>query len=259
MSAEYRFLRFEVVGIATVIFLVVGLLPVLAKVFLTSLISTADTALAIVAGLFLVSLPIGYAEHQIVVNVYRSEKMNRAALRILGDIVTRAEESCNKEKKEGFFKLLDDLQKNSFLTALLDFCLFYKDSTADPSIFARLSDRWSHFYARRAIGRYAPIFSVLLWIFAIALGYVLSWPIIFKVNNFAISIIWWVVIFILCNRFMDVYANKIMLEISFLETSIVLANREKIEKKVAEIVCYLAKHPEHIDKGESYGAAIYRL
>jgi hypothetical protein len=259
MSAEYRFLRFEVVGIATVVFLVVGLLPVLDKAFLTSLISTADAALAVVAGLFLVSLPIGYAEHQIVVNVYRSPKMNRAPLRILKDIVTRAEESCKKEKKEAFFRLLDDLQKNSFLTALLDFCIYCRDSTADPGVFTRLSDRWSHFYARRAIGRYAPVFSVVLWIVTIALGYVLSWPIIFKVNNFAISIIWWVVIFVLCNRSMDVYANKIMLEISFLETSIVLANREKMEKKVTEIVCYLAEHPEYIDKGESYGAAIYRM
>lgn len=259
MSAEYRFLRFEVVGIATVFFFMIGILPVIDESFLRSLFLDTNAALTILAGLFLVSLPIGYAEHQMVVNVYRSHKMDRATFRILSDIVSSAEKSCKGERKESFFNSINNLQKNSFLTSLLDFCIYRKDSTTDPTIFVRLSDRWSHFYARRAIGRYAPIFSGLLWIVAVILGYVLQWPIVFELRNFVISAIWWIVVFILCNRLMDVYANKIMLEISFLETSIILANRERIEKSVTEIVCYLAKHPEYIDKAESYWAAIYRL
>jgi len=259
MSAEYRFLRFEVVGIATIMFLVVGILLMMDRSFLLSLVSDTDVTLAIVAALFLVSLPIGYAEHQIVVNVYRSHKIDRAIFRILRDMVTEVEESCDIKKKASFFKSMDDLQKNSFLTSLLDLCIYNKDSSVDPNIFVRLSDRWSHFYARRAIGRYAPIFSGGLWIIVMILGRIFSWPIVFEASNLAISVVWWIAIFMLCNRFMDTYANKIMLEISFLETSIVLANKEQTKKNVKEIVCYLIEHPEYIDKSESYGGAIYRL
>jgi len=259
MSAEYRFLRFEVVGIATILILVVGILPILDTTYVISWVSDANAALAIVASLFLFSLPLGYAQHQIVVNVYRSHKTTRAVFKILEDMVLKSQESCNTSTEKPFFKSFDDLRKNSFITSLLDLCVYSKQMNTDANIFNRLSERWSHFYARRSVGRYAPLFSIILWILIVILGWVCSGPIVFQLINFGISIIWFVSIFILCVFLIDSYAKKIWLEISFLETSIILANREKIEPLIMQIVSSIIEHPDYIEKGESYGAAIYKL
>jgi hypothetical protein len=262
MSAEYRFLRFEIVGIATIVFLVIGILPLLNSASLTSWISDADTAIAVVASLFILSLPLGYAEHQIVVNVNRSHKAARAVFKILEATVLKAQEDfvrAHSSTQRQFFMSFDDKQKNAFLTSLLDLYVYSKESIADPNIFNRLSERWSHFYARRAVGKYAPIFSIILWILIVILGYAFSWPIIFQLPNFVMSLIWWGVIFVLCIRLIDTYAQKIWFEISFLETSIVLANREKIEPIIVKIVSSMIEHPEYIERGTSYGAAFYRL
>jgi hypothetical protein len=238
--------------------LIVGILPILQSASLISWVSDADTALAIVAGLFLLSLPLGYVEHQMVVNVYRSHKISRAVFKILEDMVLEAQDSCNASEKP-FFRSFDDLRKNSFLTSLLDLCVYSRRSTAETNIFNRLSERWSHFYARRSVGRYAPIVSVTLWMLLVVIGYIFSWPIVFRPINFGISIILWVVIFILCVFLIDSYAKKIWLEISFLETSIVLANRDEVEPIIKRIVSFIIDHPEYIERGESYGRAIYRL
>ena len=259
MSVEYRFLRFEVVGIATITFLTIGVIPLLDTTSVLSWVSDADAALAVVAGLFLLSLPLGYGEHQLVVNVYRSHKIKRAVFDILEDMVLEAEKSCDISTRGPFFESFDELRKNSFLTSLLDLCVYSKETATHQDIFVRLSDRWSHFYARRAVGRYAPVISVVLWILVTAIGYVCSWPIIFQLPNFVISIVWWVLVFLLCIYLIDSYAKKIWLEISFLESSIVLANRDKISPIITEIVSSMIEHPEYIEKGESYGTAIYKL
>ena len=246
MSVEYRFLRFEVVGIATIVFLLVGIAPLLERAWVTSWISDADTSLAIVAGLFLLSLPIGYAEHQIVVNIYRSHRKPRKVFKILEDLVLIAQESCETSSEKPFFEKFDALSKNSFLTSLLDLCVYSKESASDPDIFSRLSGRWSHFYARRAVARFAPIFSILIWIFIIILGYFLSWPIIFEPVTLGLSIGWWVVVFVLCIYLIDSYANKIWLEICYLESSIVLASRDKIQPIIDNIVSSMIENPEYI-------------
>ena len=102
MSVEYRFLRFEVVGIATIVFTIGGILPLLDNAFLASWITDADAALATVAGLFLLSLPLGYGEHQLVVNVYRSHKRTRTVFKVLEEIVLEAQSSCNTSKEKPF-------------------------------------------------------------------------------------------------------------------------------------------------------------
>jgi len=260
MSEEYRFLRFEVVGIATIVFVLAELVPILKTASLVVWISDLDASLAFVAGLFLFSLPIGYAEHQIVVNIYRSYKKPRKAFEILEDIVLKAQEAHKNDSEKPFFEKFDAVEKSSFLTSLLDLCIYSNESVAEANIYDRLSGRWSHFYARRAVGRYAPIFSILIWISIVVSGYFLSWPIIFEPARLVSSFIFWVVLFFLCVLLIDRYANKIWLEISYLETSIILASRDEIKKIVNKIVTSMIEHPQYIKQGESYGATLsYKL
>lgn len=260
MSEEYRFLRFEVVGIATIVFILVEMAPLLDSASLAVWMSDLDTSLAFVTGLFLLSLPIGYAEHQIVVNIYRSHKKPRKAFEILEDIVLETQEAHKDDSKKPFFTEFDAMEKNSFLTSLLDLCIYSRKSVARASIYDRLSGRWSHFYARRAVGRYAPIFSILIWISIVVSGYLLSWPIIFEPAKLALSIIFWIVLFVLCVLVIDRYANKIWLEISYLETSILMASRDEVKKIVSKIVSLMIEHPQYIKQGESYGAVLsYKL
>jgi hypothetical protein len=258
MSAiEYRFLRFEIVGIATVIFLVVGVLPILDPASLRSWISDPSTVIALLGGLFLISLPLGYAEHQVVVNVYRSHKTPRAVFEVLEDMVLNAQDSVKSSEKP-FFAKFDNVRKNSFLTSLLD-VIIYSQKNTDPAVYDRLSGHWSHFYARRAVGKYAPLFSIFLWLSFVVLGFLLSWPIVFRLTNFVIAVAWFGAVLGLCVLFIDSYAKKIWFEISFLETSIVLANRKETEPSVLKVVSAMIEHPEYIERGDGYGAAIWRL
>jgi len=262
MPAEYRFLRFEVVGIATIAFLLIGILPMLEDAFVSSLLTDMNASLAVVAGLFLLSLPLGYGEHQLVVNIYRSHERKRAVFELLKDLVLEAEESYKKNgkiAKQPLLQSLDNVRKNSFLTVLLDLCVYTGNSCIDPNIFSRLSDRWSHFYARRAVGKYAPIFSFALWIIVLILGFLFPWPFSFEIQNFIMAILWWITVFGLIGRKIDSYSKKIWYEISFLETSIVLVNKDKISSIISKIVRSMIEHPEYVEKGESYGMAIYRL
>jgi hypothetical protein len=262
MSAEYRFLRFEIVGIATIAFLLIGIFPMLDSTFLSSLLARMDASLAIVAGLFLLSLPLGYVEHQLVVNAYRSPGSKRAVFEVLEDMVVEIEESYKKNEKTAkqcFFQELDSVRKNSFLTILLDFCIYSNTARVNSSVFSRLSDRWSHFYARRAVGKYAPMFSIVLWIILLILGLLVSWPLSFQLQNFVLAGLWWITVFWLIGGKIDSYSKKIWFEISFLETSIVLANRDKILNEISPVVISMIEHPEYVEKGESYAHVLYRF
>jgi hypothetical protein len=258
MSSEYRFLRFEVVGIATIIFLLVGIAPLIDKDWLTTNFANTETSIAAVGALFLISLPLGYWEHQLVVNVYRSHKKERRVFKILKDIVLEIEKKQSTSAKKPFFESLDEKMKNAFLTSLLDIYV-YANPSVSPEIFGRLSDRWSHFYARRAVGVYAPIISLLFWIVAVILGFLTKLPLIFQLDRFAVSIAWWVVIFILSKVLIDLYAQKLWEEISFLEESIVLANRKKAEESATAIISSMMEYPAYHQKDDSYGRAIFKI
>lgn len=259
MSSEYRFLRFEVVGIATIVFLFIGIAPLVDRNWVATNFANTETSLAVVAALFLISLPLGYWEHQLVVNVYRSHKKERRVFKILEANVLEIEKTHTTQTKKPFFGTLDEKMKNALLTSLLDVYV-YANSSISSEIFGRLSDRWSHFYARRAIGRYAPIISLLFWVVAVILGYLLGWPLIFQIENFAMSIVWWVVIFILCIILIDLYAQKLWEEMCFLEESIVLADRGgKAGKAVEAIISSMMEHPDYYAKNDSYGGAIFKI
>lgn len=260
LSAEYRFLRFEVVGIATISFLLIGLLPMLESSVITFFLVNMNGALAVIAGLFLLSLPLGYGQHQMVVNVYRSHKKRRAVFQALEDMVHEAEKNLKIEKgQKSLIQSLNDKRKNSFLTAILDVCLFSKQSSVDSEIYSRISDRWSHFYARRAVGKYAPMSSFMMWIILLIIGYFALWPLKFQLENFAIAAVWWLTVFWLIGRKIDSYSEKIWFEISYLESSVVLANKEKMQELVSKVVGEMVKNPDYVEKGESYGMAFYKL
>jgi len=256
VSTEYRFLRFEVVGLATIAFLLIGILPLFERTFVSSLLADVNASLAVVAGLFLLSLPLGYGQHQLVVNLHRSPKSKRAVFEVLSDLVEEVEQSY---KKGQLLKNLDDLRKSSFLTALLDLCVYSEKASINPTVFNRLSVRWSHFYARRAVGTYAPLSSLVLWAIVLFLGYLAGWPFSFGLENFFWAAVWWVVVFMLIGRKIDSYSKKVWFEISFLESSIVLANKDRIVDIVSKVVIPMIEHPEYVEKGESYFGALYRF
>jgi hypothetical protein len=93
----------------------------------------------------------------------------------------------------------------------------------------------------------------------VVLGFLLSWPIVFRLTNFVIAVLWFGAVLGLCALFIDSYAKKIWFEISFLETSTVLANRKETEPTVLKVVSAMIEHPEYIERGDGYGAAIWRL
>ena len=231
----------------------------LESTFLSSLLKDLEVSLAIIAGLFLLSLPLGYCEHQWVVNVYRSKDASRKVHKILKDMVLEAQKSYKTKKEKPFFAKLDELEENSFLTALLGLSIYSKESPIDPTIFTRLSDRWSHFYARRAVGRLAPFVSVTLFGVVLIVGRILSWPLVFQCSNLAASLVIWLLIFVFCLWVIDSYSKKIQLEIGYLESSIVLANKAETKQLVSRIVISMIENPGYIKQVIYYGRAIWRL
>jgi hypothetical protein len=239
-----------------------GTIPLLDLRAVSSTLNNISTSLSIVAGLFLFSIPLGYWEHQLVVNVYRSEKKPRPAHLYVRDMVLDAQKTIRSKKKDIFFESFSDRAKSSFLTALVDMCIFSRNSFSDVSIYGRLSDRWSHFYARRAVGRYAPIVAVVLWIFTLLIGYIYSWPLpyIFEWQNFLISAIVWIAIFAISICIIDSYSGKIWAEIGFLESAVVLARKKENGEMIKNIVENVYEHPEYIEQAEkSYGVSIYKM
>jgi len=231
----------------------------LESTFLSSILENLEASLAIVAGLFLLSLPLGYCAHQWAVNVYRSEKAARTVHNVLKDMVLKAQESHETKKEKPFFSKFNASEENSFLTALLDLCIYSTNSPLDTTIFTRLGDRWSHFYARRAVGRLAPIISVVLFVGVLIVGQFLSWPLVFQWQNALGSLLIWVLIFVFCLLVIDSYSKKIQLEIGYLETTAVLANKDEMEKMISRVVGLMIEHPKYIKQVASYGTAIWRL
>jgi hypothetical protein len=259
-SSEYRFLRFEIVGISTLVFLAVGLLPIIKYETLRSTIVDAGTAITILGGLFLASLPLGYWEHQLVVNVYRSPRKERKAFRVVENAIKEIEQQKLKAGGTAFFDAMEDRVKSAFVTSLLDICIYCKDSNIDKDIFGRISDRWSHFYARRSVGSYSPIISFILFLIVIVSGQVFSWTfLVYDLPKISLSAAWWVFIFAFSKFAIDSYGRKLWEEINHLETAIVLANLDKVKAVFESIVTSYMKDSSLSKQDESYGTAIWKM
>jgi hypothetical protein len=262
-SQEYRFLRFEIVGISTLVFLIVGLLPFLRHEILGWTTVDVGTAISIFGALFLASLPLGYWEHQLVVNVYRSPKKRRRAFGVIEKTIKNIENGKLKSGDTGrkaFFDSMNDRVKNAFVTSLLEICIYCKESSIDKDIFDRLTARWSHFYARRAVGSYAPVISFVLFWIAVACGQIFSWSFLtYDTVGILFSAAWWAFIFGFSKIAIDSYARKLWEEINHLETTIVAANLQKVKDAFDRIVSLYMENPELAKEDESYGAAIWKM
>ena len=257
MSSEYRFLRFEIVGIATLVFLTMGILPILKYETLQLVFSDVSAAVAFFGSLLVASLPLGYWEHQLVVNVYRSPGKRRKAFGIIEECVTSIEE---QRGGKAFFASMEDIARSAFLTSLLEVCMFHKDSKIESTIYDRLGDRWSHFYARRAVGCYAPLVSLLLFFVLVVVTCVYSpSSIAVEPRGILASIAFWSFIFAFSKLAIDSYARKLWEEINHLEAAIVLANLDMVKNTFESTVEAYIKNPELAKKDESYGIAIWKM
>ena len=87
----------------------------------------------------------------------------------------------------------------------------------------------------------------------------MSWPLVFQWPNALGSLLIWVLIFVFCLLVIDSYSKKIQLEIGYLETAAVLANKDEMEKIISRIVGLMIEHSEYIKQVARYGTAIWRL
>lgn len=261
MSSEYRFLRFESVGISTLIFLFLGVFPLFFTSFINLMSKDITVAFTAIAGAFLISLPLGYIEHQWVVNVYRSPNKIRTIHKMLDDLILQIQDSHakGKDEKHIFFQKFNTKSKVSFLSILIDLIIFFNDGRLDKSVFNRLSDRWSHFYARRAVGRWAPIISLILSITIVLFGLLLNWQMDLYWQNLLACIVIWAVIIIISVRIVDSYSEKLWLEINHLEAVILVSRYDEIKSVLEKVVKYFMEHPEYLDPGGSYGFSLYKL
>lgn len=231
MVAEYRFLRFEIVGLATLFLYTVMLWPVAVAIIRKVILPNLSVALAGIAGLFLFAVPLGYLEHQLVVNRYRSEKKPRKIHGLVGQLIA---EEAQKQSKTNPLEGLGSLNRNSILTTLTELFFFCKNTQFDPDIFDRISDRWSHFYARKAVGLYAPIISLVFWIATLVTGRVFGLSI--NLQNAWISLITWLVFSIPDFLLILPYSQKILSEINDLEVELIIMSEDCVRTILSKFV-----------------------
>jgi hypothetical protein len=222
MVSEYRFLRFEIAGLFTVFSYSLLMLPIGASFF--SSLKSVEFGVTAVATLFLASLPLGYWEHQLVVNRYRSDNMPRRVHGLLKDMV---EASSQTSPIRGLYDKITPEEANSFLTVLSELGTYSENMGIKPEIFDRLSDRWSHFYARKAVALYGPLLSVVFFAATVIAGFFFGLKLDF--GNLWISIILGVVVLVPNYFLINPYSRKIWQEIDLLEAQILLANKEKMK------------------------------
>src|SRR6266566_2941286 len=185
MVSEYRFLRFEIAGLVTVAFYAIIAFPVVLPS--VPAFSNLDLSLALVATLFLISLPLGYWEHQLVVNKYRSADKPRTIHGLLNDVLAEEAKSATGPLFKQNLQNLSSPRQNAFLTTFAELCIYSDEIKMDSAVFDRLSDRWSHFYARKAVAVYAPILSTIFAGATFVWGTLSSWNL--NLYNIWISIL----------------------------------------------------------------------
>ena len=225
------------------------LTPLLFSELIILIHNNITVLIALITSIFLLSLPFGYIEHQIIVNKYRSHEMKRIIHNILNDFILDIQNSnnCNKIERP-FFGQFDEVSKMSFLTEIFDLFLNYKNLQKGTSIRDRLGTLWSHFYARKAVGYYAPIVTTIIYL-PIYLSVLFYIPINLSEINIIISIAIFGIIWIIGLIFIDPYSDKIWYEINFLEMSFLVSEIKNIEPILKEIIFYLMEHPEYLRKG----------
>ncbi len=243
MAQEYRFLRFESVGLATLLYLGIISFPIFKDFILKFVIKDLAIVFGLIGTIFLLSLPLGYIEHQHVVNKYRSPNLLRSSHRILYDLL------LNLQNEHGFnFERLNNLNKTSFLSVLLDLIIYSDESIIDHSIRNRIQSRWSHFYARWSVGYLAPSISSILFLCSLALGYLfIRQYLVLMPFNIILTIVLLIILFLINFEVVGKYTEKLWYEINYLESLLIISNLKRIKDILISIISFYDVHPDYIN------------
>jgi len=130
--------------------------------------------------------------------------------------------------------LINPGQEIPFLTTMTETCISSGKLGTSADIYDRLSDRWSHFYARKAVGILSPLVALIL--FGVTIIVAAAYQLPFGWQNWWISLVFLTIATILNLVFIYPYSGKILAEINFLEMQVVLANLESVRKIIASIL-----------------------
>lgn len=236
MTVEYRFLRFEIVGITTILYTTIVISPIIFDGIINFVSSNVSAALAFVGALFLFSIPLGYIIHQFAVNIHRSPKEQSTIFDKLDRYVQEKIITTKDTELHNKYKNLKDMEKNSFLTALLDAILHYERDAYFGNIYDRIEVRWSHFYARKAVGKYAPLASGAFTILLILIFSSTTDWVVLTFTSVVTSFGIWLIILIFSLIFIHGYSKKILLEIDNLERIIFLSKKKEIDKIIVNVI-----------------------
>ena len=157
--------------------------------------------------------------HQFVVNKYRSENKQRR-------IHIMLEDRINKISPD-FFKDFTLKEKISFLTSMLDVLIYNKKNNIDKDIHDRISGVWSHFYARKAVGKYSPIIGIIIQSIILILLYFSGIQLSYSISSFITSITIWSI---------NPYSEKIWIELNYLEALIILKEGDEVERMIETVL-----------------------
>ncbi len=248
MPAAYRFLRFQIAGVAFFLYWMAFLSPFVSQQTAEVLLSDGGRLIAAVGLLFVFSMPIGYVIHQFAVNRKRSRVHRRSAHDLLESIIDRTNsELLPTDDKNKRFQVLDAL--------LTYFSRTPADSPdpADDSIADELDGRWSHFYARIGLGFYSALPALVVALVTLGLSYFLRpdspWqPVSLLVaGRFTAEPLSFVVLFLLVAigaaiiLGMNRYLAKLWTEINGIEYMLMLRRHQQVEDTLRNV-----ENPEQV-------------
>ncbi|MEE9236390.1 MAG: hypothetical protein V3U52_01175 [Thermoplasmata archaeon] len=247
MPDTYGFLRFQVAGVAFFLYWMVFLSPFVSGPTVQEILSDGNRLVAGVGLILILGMPVGYVIHQFIVNRYRGEVHRRESHGVLESIIEDTCPDLLPPKGPG------DTKRFEVLDSLLSF--FSSVSASDQSyirtveevISKRLNGRWSHLYARLALGTYsilgavgATVGTLLLSIF---LPHDFPWqPVVlltrgrFEIGPISIlvAVLLAVLIYLLVWR-MNSYLPKLWTEICDMEYMLIERKREEIQAALKDI------------------------
>ncbi len=168
MPETYGFLRFQIAGVAFFMYLLFFLIPFVTNATATRVLSDGNRLIAAVGLIFVLSMPIGYIVHQFVVNEFRSERRRRPSHDYIENLVEREQPMILPDSGKARFQILDGLV--TFFQSLAARGRRWS-STSEEVTSRQLSRRWSHLYARLALGTYSIVAAIIALILLLALSH----------------------------------------------------------------------------------------
>lgn len=226
---SYRLLRFELPSFAVFLYVLMLLAPFLLRADISQ--ARVLAILSVAGTIFVASIPIGYLIHQFYVNKYRRKKTKRPSHALLELWIN------GSISEEDAYRRWTDEKRFTFIDSMLAFSYAVSKESCSKHVSNSLSTRWSHFYARCAIGWHSLVVSaiivaavVLLSEYAFSLGFFLEITCV----RVAVSLCLFVA-FLIVLLLMNSYIRKLLDEISMIEVNFLLCNEEAIRKHLVAI------------------------